>query len=143
MRVVVYIRARTRLWAAVGLLVGVILVGWDLLVIAPTYVSQYAVRNDFRLAYAAATVGIRSGYARLYDLAAQRSAIESLGSGFNPQPFISPPPLAWLVTPLLVLPFAAALVLWTLLLLLALCWTWYLLAPPGRLVRAGAAPGFR
>jgi hypothetical protein len=135
-RVVAYIRARTRLWAAVGLLVGVILVGWDLLVIAPTYVSQYAVRNDFRLAYAAATVGIRSGYARLYDLAAQRSAIENLGSGFNPQPFISPPPLAWLVTPLLVLPFAAALVLWTLLLLLALCWTWYLLAPPGRLVRA-------
>ena len=136
MRVVAYIRARTRLWAAVGLLVGVILVGWDLLVIAPTYVSQYAVRNDFRLAYAAATVGIRSGYTRLYDLAAQRSAIESLGSGFNPQPFISPPPLAWLVTPLLVLPFAAALVLWTLFLLLALCWTWYLLAPPGRLVRA-------
>jgi hypothetical protein len=135
-RVVPYIRARTRLWGAVGLLVGVILIGWDLLVIAPTYVSQYAVRNDFRLAYAAATVGIRSGYAGLYDLAAQRSAIENLGSGFNPQPFISPPPLAWLVTPLLVLPFAAALVLWTLLLLLALCWTWYLLAPPGRLVRA-------
>jgi len=135
-RVVAYIRARTKLWAAVGLLVGVILIGWDLLVPAPTYVSQFAVRNDFRLAYAAATVGLRSGYARLYDLAAQGSAIESLGSGFNPQPFISPPPLAWLVTPLLVLPFAAALVLWTLLLLAALGWTWYLLAPPGRLVRA-------
>jgi hypothetical protein len=112
------------------------LIGWNLLVLAPTYISQYAVRNDFRLAYAAATVGIRSGYAHLYDLAAQKSAIESLGSAFNPQAFISPPPLAWLVTPLLVLPFAAALVLWTLLLLLALCWTWYLLAPPGRLTKA-------
>jgi hypothetical protein len=120
----------------VGLLVGVILIGFDLVVAAPTYVSQYTVRNDFRLAYAAATVGIDSGYSRLYDLAAQKQAIESLGSGFNPQPFISPPPLAWLVTPLLVLPFGAALVVWTLLLLAALTWTWYLLAPGMRFARA-------
>jgi hypothetical protein len=94
------------------------------------------VRNDFRLAYSAATVGIEKGYGHLYDLTAQRAAIESLGHGFNPQPFISPPPLAWLVTPTLVLPFTAALVVWTLLLVAALVWTWYLLAPPGRLARA-------
>jgi len=112
---VAYFRARRRVWPAMGLLVGVILIGFDLVVPAPTYVSQYTVRNDFRLAYAAATVGINSGYSHLYDLAAQKSAIESLGSGFNPQPFISPPPLAWLVTPLIVLPFGAALVVWTLL----------------------------
>ena len=119
-----------------GLLVGLILIGWDLSVLAGTYISQYAVRNDFRLAYGAATVGIKDGYGHLYDLAAQKAAIESLGRGFNPQPFISPPPLAWLVTPLLVVPFSAALVLWTIMLLAALAWTWYLLAPPGRLVRA-------
>jgi hypothetical protein len=134
--VVAYIRARRQLWAVAGLLVGLILIGWDLSVLAGTYISQYAVRNDFRLAYGAATVGIKNGYGHLYDLAAQKAAIESLGRGFNPQPFISPPPLAWLVTPLLVLPFSAALVLWTVLLLAALVWTWYLLAPPGRLVRA-------
>jgi hypothetical protein len=127
--VIGYIRSRRRVWPAVGLLVGVMLIGFDLLVPASTYVSQYAVRNDFRLAYAAATVGIKSGYNHLYDLAAQKSAIEAMGAGFNAQPFISPPPLAWLVTPLLVLPFTAALVMWTLLLLAALCWTWYLLAP--------------
>jgi hypothetical protein len=130
--VIGYIRSRRRVWPAVGLLVGGMLIGFDLLVAAGTYVSQYAVRNDFRLAYAAATVGIKSGYNHLYDLAAQKSAIEGLGPGFNPQPFISPPPLAWLVTPLLVLPFAVALVVWTLLLLAALGWTWYLLAPAGR-----------
>jgi hypothetical protein len=134
--VVGYARSRGRLWTAVGLLVGLILVGWDLWKAAPVFISQYAVRNDFRLAYAAATVGIRDGYGHLYDLAAQKSAIESLGPGFNPQPFISPPPLAWLVTPLVVLPFAVAIVVWTLLLLAALCWTWYLLAPPGRFVKA-------
>ena len=136
MAVVAYIRARRRLWAAVGLLVGLILVGWDLWVAAGTYISQYAVRNDFRLAYAAATVGVTDGYSHLYDLAAQKAAIESLGPGFNPQPFISPPPLAWLVTPLLVLPFQVAIVVWTFLLLAALGWTWYLLAPPGKLERA-------
>ena len=136
MAVVAYIRARRRLWAAVGLLVGLILVGWDLWVAAGTYISQYAVRNDFRLAYAAATVGVTDGYSHLYNLAAQKAAIESLGPGFNPQPFISPPPLAWLVTPLLVLPFQVAIVVWTFLLLAALGWTWYLLAPPGKLERA-------
>ncbi len=136
MAVIAYFRARRRVWPAVGLLVGVILIGFDLVVAAPTYVSQYTVRNDFRLAYAAATVGIDSGYSHLYDLAAQKQAIKSLGSGFNPQPFISPPPLAWLVTPLLVLPFGAALVVWTLLLLAALTWTWYLLAPGMRFARA-------
>jgi Glycosyltransferase family 87 len=123
-------------FAAAGLLAGLILIGWDLWIAATTFVPQYAVRNDLRLAYGAAIVGVHDGYARLYDLAAQKAAVESLGPGFNPQPFISPPPLAWLVTPLLAIPFQAALVVWTVLLLTALVWTWYLLAPPGRLVKA-------
>jgi hypothetical protein len=131
-----YFRSRRRLWAAVGLLVGLILIAWDLWAAAGTYVSQYAVRNDFRLVYGAALVGIRNGYSHLYDLAAQKSAIESLGAGFNPQPFISPPPLAWLVTPLVLLPFSIALVIWTVLLLAALGWTWYLLAPSDGLAKA-------
>jgi hypothetical protein len=134
--VIAYVRTRRRLWAAVGLMVGVILIGWDLWIAATTFLPQYAVRNDLRLAYAGAWVGIRDGYSHLYDLGAQKQAIESLGSGFNPQPFISPPPLAWLVTPLLALPFTVALVVWTLLLVAALVLTWHLLAPPGRLVKA-------
>jgi alpha-1,2-mannosyltransferase len=127
--VVAYIRSRRRLWPAVGLLVGAMLIGFDLWAAATTYISQYAVRNDFRLAYSAARVGLDSGYSHLYDLAAQKAAIERLGPDFNPQPFISPPPLAWLATPLLALPFSAAVVVWTLVLLLSLGWTWYLLAP--------------
>src|SRR6266849_768505 len=79
--VIVYIRARRRLWPAAGLLVGLILMGWDVAVAAPTFISQYAVRNDFRLAYAAAKVGVKDGYGHLYDLAAQKAAIESLGPG--------------------------------------------------------------
>ncbi|TMG31511.1 MAG: DUF2029 domain-containing protein, partial [Chloroflexi bacterium] len=63
------------------------------------------------------------------DLSAQQRAIRGLGPEFNVQPFISPPPLAWLVTPLTSLPFTAALVIWTALLFAALFWTWFLLAP--------------
>jgi hypothetical protein len=134
--VIAYVRARRRLWSATGLMVGLILIVWDVVVAAPIFIAQYAVRNDLRLAYGAALVGIRDGYGRLYDLGAQKAAIDSLGPGFNPQPFISPPPLAWLVTPLLAIPFTAALVVWTLVLLAALVWTWHLLAPPGRLAKA-------
>jgi len=134
--VISYVSARRRLWTAAGLLVGAMLAVWDLAVAAPRFVSQFAVSNDFRLAYAAALVGLREGYGRLYDLSAQRSAILGLGQGFNPQPFISPPPLAWLVTPLTVLPFTAALVTWSVLLIAALLWTWYLLAPGAGLAKA-------
>ena len=136
MPVISYVSARRRLWTAAGLLVGAMLAVWDLAVAAPRFVSQFAVSNDFRLAYAAALVGLREGYGRLYDLSAQRSAILGLGRGFNPQPFISPPPLAWLVTPLTVLPFTAALVTWSVLLIAALLWTWYLLAPGAGLAKA-------
>ncbi len=133
---VAYVRARQSLWAPVGVLVGLILIVWNLWNLAPSYISKYPVVNDFRLAYSAAAVGIKDGYSHLYDLAAQKTAIENLGPGFNPQPFISPPPLAWLVTPLLALPFNIALVIWTLALLAALVLAWHLLAPPGRLTRA-------
>jgi len=134
-RVIDYVRARRRLWTAAGLLVGSILVGWDLIVVAPGFLAQYAVRNDFRLDFAAALVGLRDGYPHLYDPQAQQAAILGLGPGFNVQPFISPPPLAWLATVLTALPFQAALVVWTMLLLAALLWTWRLLAPGGGMAR--------
>lgn len=130
---IAYFRSRSRLWSAVGLLCGGLLIGWNVWVAATIYIPQYEVRNDLRLAYGAALVGIRDGYPHLYDLAAQTAAVRGLGPGFNPQPFISPPPLAWLVTPLLALPFQFAVLVWTALLLAALLWTWRLLAPRGRL----------
>ena len=124
------------MWSAAGLFAGVLLTTWNVLVPGVAFLREYAVRNDLRLAYAAAMVGIQDGYSHLYDLAAQRVALLSLGPDFNPQPFISPPPLAWLVTPLLAIPFPAALVIWTAILLASLVWTWYLLAPPESLTKA-------
>src|SRR6185503_20650378 len=131
-----YLRSRRRLWTAVGGAVGLILLAWDAWAAATTFLPEYAIRNDLRLAYGAALVGLHQGYGHLYDLAAQQAAIQSLGAAFNPQPFISPPPLAWLVTPLLALPFPAALAIWTTLLVAALVWTWFLLAPPDPVTRA-------
>jgi alpha-1,2-mannosyltransferase len=131
-----YFRERTRLWAVAGVVAGAMLTAWDAVLAAPSLFAEYAVRNDFRLAYAAAMVGLDDGYPRLYDLSAQARAVHALGEKFNAQPFISPPPLAWLVTPLTGFPFVGALVVWTALLLAALVWTWYLLAPGEGVARA-------
>src|SRR5258708_21835455 len=120
-----YFRERTRLWAVPGVIVGAMLPAWYLLGAAPSFRTEYAVRNDFRLADAAAMVGLDDGYARLYDLSAQARAIRALGPEFNVQPFISPPPLAWLVTPLTGLPFVGALAIWPAFLLAALLWPCY------------------
>src|SRR5260370_741665 len=51
-----YFRERTRLWAVAGVIVGAMLTAWDLLVAAPSFLTEYAVRNDFRLADAGALV---------------------------------------------------------------------------------------
>src|SRR5260370_9969977 len=131
-----YVRARTRLWAVAGLWGGLLLVGTDVYFAVVTYIPQYRVRNDFRLMYGAALTGLHQGYSHLYDLAAQKQAVEGLGAGFYWSPFLNPPPLVWLVTPLTILPFTAALFVWTALLLGALVLAWYLAAPGSRLTRA-------
>jgi alpha-1,2-mannosyltransferase len=131
-----YARARTRLWGAAGLWAGLLLIGFDVYAAVVTYIPEYRVRNDFRLIYGAALTGLHHGYDHVYDLAAQKAAVEGLGSGFYWSPFLNPPPLVWLATPLTVLPFEVSLWLWTLLLFGALLLTWYLLAPGDRLTRA-------
>src|SRR5260370_37204050 len=93
-----YFRERARLWAVAGVIVGAVLTAWDLLVAAPSFLTEYAVRNDFRLADAAAMVGLDGGYARLSDLSAQARAVRALGPEFHVPPCLSPPPLARLGT---------------------------------------------
>ena len=124
-----YVRGRTRLWSAAGLWAGVLLIGFDIYAAVVTYIPEYRVRNDFRLIYGAALTGLHDGYGHLYDLGAQKASVDGLGPGFYWSPFLNPPPLAWLATPLTILPFNVALWVWTLLLLGALLLTWYLAAP--------------
>ncbi|TAN32563.1 DUF2029 domain-containing protein [bacterium] len=136
MKLVTYLRSRTRLWAAAGLWAGLLLLAFDLYASAVTYIPQYRVRNDFRLIYGAALTGLDHGYGHLYDLTAQKAAVEGLGSGFYWSPFLNPPPLAWLGTPFTVLPFGVAIVAWTALIVAASLLAWHLAAPGGRLARA-------
>jgi Glycosyltransferase family 87 len=131
-----YLRKRTRLWAVGGLWAGLLLFAFDLYAAAVTYIPQYSVRNDFRLIYGAAETGLHHGYAHLYDLAAQQAAVEGLGPGFYWSPFLNPPPLVWLATPLTLLPFTAAIVVWTVLLAGACLLVWQVLATGSPLVRA-------
>jgi hypothetical protein len=123
------------LWAAAGLWAGILLILFDLYAAAVEFIPQYRFRNDFRLIYGAALAAWDHGYSHLYDLTAQKAATEGLGSGFYWQPFINPPPLAWLATPFLALPFPAAVLLWSALLLVAALSAWWLVGPGGGLTR--------
>lgn len=127
---------RRKLWAAAGLWGGILLIAFDTYAAVVTYIPQYAVRNDFRLMYGAAVNTLHNGYGHLYDLGAQKTAVEGLGSGFYYSPFLNPPPLVWLATPFTALPFSVAIVLWSLLIFGALILTWYLVAPGSALTRA-------
>jgi glycosyl transferase family 87 len=128
-----FFRRRTRLWALAGLWTGLLLTAFNVYAAVVTYVPQFRVRNDFRLIYGAAVVGWRDGYAHLYDLAAQKAAIEGLGAYWSP--YLNPPPLAWLGTLFLVLPFNLAVVLWTFLVVAAAAFAWWLIAPGAGLTR--------
>jgi hypothetical protein len=131
-----YLSTRTRLWAVAAIWGGILLVAFDLYAAVVTYIPGYQVRNDFRLIYGAALTALSQGFSHLYDLAAQKAAVEGLGQGFYWSPFLNPPPLVWLATPFTLVPFSSAIVLWTGLLVAATLLTWYLVAPGGRLVRA-------
>jgi hypothetical protein len=129
-----FFRERTRLWAVAGLWTGVLLTAFNVYAAVVTYVPQFRVRNDFRLLYGAALNAWQHGYAHLYDLAGQKAAVESLGAYWSP--FINPPPLAWLGTLFLPLPFEVAIVLWTVLVAAAAVAAWWLVAPGSGLTRA-------
>ncbi|HUE68198.1 MAG TPA: glycosyltransferase family 87 protein [Candidatus Acidoferrum sp.] len=130
-----YFRQRTRLWAAAGLWTGLLLLAFDLYTAAVEFIPQYRFRNDFRLIYGAALAAWTNGYSHLYDLTAQKTATESLGSGIYWQPYLNPPPLAWLATPFLAFPFDFALLAWSVLLPLAAWLAWRLAGPGSRLTR--------
>jgi hypothetical protein len=73
------------------------------------------IESDFRIWYAAATIGPRWGWSALYDTDVQRQAVEAVWPGSLYLPFANPPPAAWIVLPFTLIPFGTALALWTVL----------------------------
>ncbi len=99
------------------------------------WVSNYAAdnfHNDFTFYYAAARLGLAHGWSHLYDLRLQQEQLDAIGSHITVAQlarYVSPPPLAWLVTPLALLPYQVAYWLWSALLVGALVLAWHLAAP--------------
>lgn len=99
------------------------------------WVSSYIgdnFHNDFTFYYAAARLGLAHGWSHLYDLRLQQEQLDAIGSHITVAQlarYVSPPPLAWLVTPLTLLPYQVAYGLWSALLVAALVLAWHLAAP--------------
>jgi hypothetical protein len=119
-------RTRPPAWLAAILVASAILAGWDLW----TWLSTELARpylNDFRGYYAAAQIGVRGGWSRIYDLRLQAAAGEAIaGVRGNWVPFVNPPPMAWIMAPLTLLPFAVAYWLWDAILLGGVVASWRL-----------------
>ena len=97
---------------------------------------------DFHTYEAASLVGIQQGWAHLYDQGLVKLAQLQLVPAQRTQPFLSPPPVAWITAPLSMLPYRLAFAAWTLLTLgafaLALAYSTTYAGWP-RLVAVGAA----
>jgi hypothetical protein len=132
---------------AAGAVTAIIFAGFDLYQWALAYASDNF-HNDLTFYYAAAKIGATHGWPSIYDLRLQQEALDALGSRIQIAElarYISPPPVAWLALPLTVLQFQVAYAVWSALLLLALVWTWYLVAPGRglpRLIHLAAALGW-
>jgi hypothetical protein len=99
------------------------------------WVSNYAgdnFHNDFTFYYAAARLGLAHGWNHLYDLRLQQEQLDAISSHISVAQlarYVSPPPLAWLITPLTLLPYQVAYWMWSALLVAALVLAWHLAAP--------------
>jgi hypothetical protein len=120
---------------------------WDLYKWVEAYASDHF-HNDFTFYLAAARIGATQGWSSIWDLSIQQAELDAMGSGIHIAElarFISPPPVAWLALPFTQLPYEVGYWVWSAVLLGALAWTWYLVAPgtgPARLVHLVAALGW-
>jgi len=99
-----------------------------------SYTLRYKLpQPDFYVYYLAAQIGRVHGWAAIYDPAVFLPPVTNAVG--KPLPYLNPPELAWLVTPLSYLPYTLAGWIWTGLLAAALGLTWYLVSPGRGIVR--------
>jgi hypothetical protein len=124
------LRRRNLVVAGAGM-AAVIFAGYDLWLWLSNYLSDNF-HNDFTFYFAAARLGLAHGWNGLYDLKLQQEQLDAIGSRINVAQlarYVSPPPLAWVVVPLTVLPYRVAYWIWSAILVAALALTWQLAAP--------------
>jgi Glycosyltransferase family 87 len=94
--------------------------------------------GDFQTYWLGATVGTHYGWSRLFDEQVQRAVWPAVaGAGVPFLPFLNTPPMAWLVVPMLALPYAAAYGVWVLLMTVCAVVVVVLVAPQRWLPAAG------
>ena len=90
-------------------------------------------RGDFQTYYVGAKVGLRDGWAHLFDEGLQRPLwAVAFGARAPFIPYLNTPPQAWLVAPLAFLPFPAAYAIWVAAMMTATGATAWMLAPSTR-----------
>jgi hypothetical protein len=77
---------------------------------------------DFHTYIAAAQVGLEQGWSHIYEQRLVAIAQATLVPDQRTQPFLSPPPVAWLAALLVRLPYQWAFVVWTVVTALVLAW---------------------
>ena len=87
--------------------------------IAKDFMRRDTTGIDFHTYLAAAIVGMRDGWSNLYDESTVAAAQRALDSQVWAQPFLSTPPVAFIVAPLSLLSYPAAYLVWGLLTLAA------------------------
>jgi Glycosyltransferase family 87 len=115
----------------------VIFAGYDLWLWLSNYISDNF-HNDFTFYFAAARLGLAHGWHGLYDLKLQQEQLDAISSGITVAQlarYVSPPPLAWVVLPLTLLPYRVAYWAWSAILVGALALAWQLVAPGHRRTR--------
>ena len=124
--------ARPPLWLAAAAMASFWGVVFGVLRLVRTFIDD-PYGNDFRAYYAAAKVGLESGWSHIYDadlLRAASSAFPIQDQAYDSAHyFVHPPLLAWIVAPLTALPEPAAFVLWTVLGVAAFVVAWAVACP--------------
>ncbi|MGH7764032.1 MAG: glycosyltransferase family 87 protein [Candidatus Dormibacteraceae bacterium] len=87
---------------------------------------------DFAYFYSFARAGLIYGDPRIYEPSIQRAAVDVLFRGSPLLVVVNPPPFAWLLTPLMLIPYPLALWIWTTSMIAALAISALFLAPRER-----------
>jgi glycosyl transferase family 87 len=77
-----------------------------------TYVLGVFGHNDFRLYYAGAEVGLRYGWAHIYDVQLHQAAVAALRPIGPWYALLTPAPITWVVAPLTLIGYPAAYWVW-------------------------------
>ena len=87
--------------------------------------------GDFQSYWLGATVGTHFGWSRLFDEGTQQTVWPQVGgAGLLFLPFLNTPPMAWLVAPLLSLPYVDAYAIWVSLMTISAVLVVLLIVPP-------------